>query len=243
MPGLRALSLAVLFALHVAGAAAAPARLRLCVSDQPFGPYTHPDGSGLFQQHALAAARGLDMVIEQYSAPRARCLQDSRQGRADALIGVFSSERLGWLAYPMRDGQPLAEQGLGHVQVIVFRRVGSSVRWDGSRLAGLGDQPLGLRFGFTYGRKLEGLGVTVDDKATSNDQLIAKLVRGRVGAILLTDDGLPEIARLPSGQVEPMPRPYGTLTLYLIVTRDFAQRHDELVQKLWTKLAAAGGAR
>lgn len=240
MPGLRTLVLAGWLALNVVAAVAAPATLRLCVSDRPFGPYTHPDGSGLFQQRVLTAAKGLDVAIAQYAAPRARCLQDSRQGRADALIGVFSPERLAWLAYPMHDGQPQAEQGVGRIQVVMFRRVGTRVEWDGQKLVGLGDQPLGLRFGFAYGDRLEGLGVKLDDHAMSNEQLIAKLVKGRVGAILLTDEALPQIARLPPGQIEALPRLYDTLTLYLIVTRDFEQRHTELVQKLWANLAAAG---
>lgn len=238
MPGLRGLGLAACAALVMAGAGAAPARLRLCVSDQPFAPYTLPDGSGLFQQRALAAARGLDVVIEQYAAPRARCLQDSRQGRADALIGVFSSERLAWLAYPMREGRPVVEQGVGQIRVLVFRRVGSGVQWDGKALTGLGKQPLGLRFGFSYGAKLETLGVPLDDKAVSSEQLIAKLVKGRVAAILLTDEALPQIARLPAGQVEALPRLYDTMALYLIVTRDFQARHGELVRKLWANLGA-----
>lgn len=229
--------------LAVAGAFAAPARLRLCVSDQPFAPYTHPDGSGLLQQRALAAARGTDLAIEQYAAPRARCLQDSRQGKADALIGVFSPERLAWLAYPMRNGQPQAEQSLGRIQVLVFRRVGSSVEWDGQRLVGLGGQPLGLRFGFAYGSRLEALGVPLDDKAMSSEQLIAKLLKGRVGAILLTDEALPQVARLPPGQIEALPRPYDTMALYLIVTHAFERRHGELVQKLWVNLGAAAGTR
>jgi polar amino acid transport system substrate-binding protein len=240
MAGLRTLALAGWLALHVVDAVTAPATLRLCVSDQPFGPYTHPDGSGLFQQRVLAAAKWLDVAIAQYAAPRARCLQDSRQGRADALIGVFSPERLAWLTYPMHDGRPQAEQSVGRIQVVVFRRVGTRVEWDGQKLVGLGDQPLGLRLGFAYGDRLEGLGVKLDDHAMSNEQLIAKLVKGRVGAILLTDEALPQTARLPPGQIEALPRLYDTLTLYLIVTRDFEQRHTELVQKLWANLAAAG---
>ncbi|MFG6490398.1 hypothetical protein ACG04R_27265 [Roseateles sp. BYS78W] len=240
MPQLRVLWWAGLLALQAASVMAAPVKLRLCVSDQPFAPYTNPDGSGLFQQRALAAAKGVDVSIEQYAAPRARCLQDSRQGRADALIGVFSPDRLGWLAYPMRDGQPLAEQGVGSIQVMVFRRVGSPVAWDGAQLTGLGGQPLGLRFGFAYGARQERLGVPLDDRAMSSEQLIAKLVKGRVGAILLTDEALPQVARLPPGQIEALPRLYDTLALYLIVTRDFEQRHAELVHRLWANLAVGG---
>ena len=239
MPRLRGRWLAVCWGGVVAGAMAEPARLRLCVSDQPFAPYTQPDGKGLFQLRALAAAQGLPVLIQQYTAPRARCLQDSRQGRADALIGVFAPERLAWLAYPMHDGQPLAEHSLGRINVVVFRRVGTTVAWDGQRLTGLGDQPLGLRFGFAYGSKLEGLGVKVDDRATSSDQLIAKLVKERVGAALLTDEALPQVAKLPPGLIEPLPRIYDSLLLYLIVTRDFEQQHGELVQKIWANLGAS----
>ena len=134
----------------------------------------------------------------------------------------------------------LAEQGVGSIQVMVFRRVGSPVAWDGSQLTGLGGQPLGLRFGFAYGARQERLGVPLDDRAMSSEQLIAKLVKGRVGAILLTDEALPQVARLPPGQIEALPRLYDTLALYLIVTRDFEQRHAELVHRLWANLAVGG---
>lgn len=237
MPGSRTAVLALVLAMQCGIAAAAPVRVRLCVSDQPPSP-TAPGAGGLYQQRVMAAAHGVDVAIEPYEAPRARCLQDSRQGRADAVIGVFAPDRLEWLAYPMRDGRPMAEQGVGVIRVVVYRRTGSRVEWDGQRLTGLDSQPLGVRYGYFYGTGLEALGVPVDDRAMSSEQLINKLVRGRVGAALFTDEAIGQLSRLPPGQIEALPRLYDTLPVFLIVGREFERRHSALVQRLWSNLAA-----
>lgn len=230
---------AMVACLLAAGVAAAePARLRLCTSDSPFYPYTMPDGSGLFQRRlqALAAEQGL--VLEQRVAPRARCLQYTRTGEADALIGIFTPERLAWLAYPMREGgRPDAERGLGTARFVLYRRVGTAVQWDGQRLTGLGGLPLGVHFGYAYGARLADLQVAVDDRATTAGQLMAKLERGRVGAVLMQQEQAQQLlANAPqqgSGRIEALEPAFGTLTFYVIVTRDFQRRHGDLVERLW----------
>ncbi|WP_077035558.1 ABC transporter substrate-binding protein [Pelomonas sp. KK5] len=221
-------------ALQMALAPAAPLTvLKLCVSGQP----TTPEGIGVFHQRVLAAARPLDLDIEHYAAPRARCLQDTRTGKADALIGVFSPDRQTWLAYPTRNGQLSPDLAVGNIQIRIYRRVGTKVDWDGRNLTGLDGQPLGLKFGSSYGTGLAGLGVPLDERAMTNEQLVAKLIRGRVGAVLLTDEAIQLVSALPSGQIESLPRPYGTMQLYLAVNRDFERTHSDLVQALWASLA------
>jgi len=241
MPVPRAGLLAAVLAMHAACAAAAPVKIRLCLAEQAPAVSAPAGGGGVLPQRLRAATQGLDVAIETYEAPRARCLQDSRQGRADALIGVFAPDRLEWLAYPMRDGQPAAERSIASIRVVVYRRVGSRVDWDGRRLVGMEGQPLGLRFGYFYGAGVESLGVPIDDRAMSSEQLIAKLVKGRVGAALLTDEAAGHVARLPPGQIEALPQIYGSMPLFFIVTREFERRNSVLVKRLWAGLAAAPG--
>lgn len=240
MPVPRAGLLAAVLIMHAVIAAAAPVRIRLCLAEQASAASAPAAGGGL-QQRLGAATQGLGVAIETYEAPRARCLQDSRQGLTDALIGVFAPDRLAWLAYPMREGQPAAERSIASIRVVVYRRVGSRVAWDGRRLTGMDGLPLGLRFGYFYGTGLDALGVPVDDRAMSSEQLIAKLVKGRVGAALLTDEAAGHVARLPPGQIEALPQIYGSMPLFFIVTREFERRHGALVQRLWAGLATAPG--
>lgn len=235
MPAIpAALVLGVLALQPTLGTAAPiPVTLRLCVSGQA----TTPEGVGVFHQRVLAAARDVALNIEHYVAPRARCLQDTRMGTADALIGVFTPERQTWLAYPLRQGQPAAEQGVGSIQVRIYRRAGTRVEWDGTALTGLDEQPLGLKFGSSYGADVAKLGVPLDDRAKTDEQLIAKLLYGRVGAILLTDEAVQDLAKIAPGKIEALARTYSTMPLYLAVSTAFERDHGTLVRQLWTNLA------
>ncbi|HEY1128871.1 MAG TPA: hypothetical protein VGF12_05660 [Roseateles sp.] len=215
-------------------AAAEPVKLRLCTSDVPFYPYSMPDGSGLFQRRLMALAKSLNVEVVAHVAPRARCLQHSRNGEADALIGIFSADRLDWMAYPMRGGAPDAERGLGAVRFVLYRRVGTAYGWDGRKFLGLGTEKLGLQFAYAYGPQLAAQGVAVDDRATSAEQLMAKLERGRVALVLMQEEQAKVlIEHRLAGRIEPLEPPFGTQTFYLIVSRDFQKRHAALVQKLW----------
>ncbi|QPF72457.1 hypothetical protein G8A07_05595 [Roseateles sp. DAIF2] len=231
-----------LLALLVAQAAQAadPVSLRLCTADQPFYPFTMPDGSGQHQFLLRLAARKLPLTLDNYMAPRPRCLQDLRQGRADAAVGVFTRERLGYLAYPGRGEQPDAAQGLGEVRFVAYRRVGSAVSWDGERFANLDGGAVGVLFGFAYGPKLEALKLPIDDRAIGHEQLLQKLVRGRNPVVIMQErQGEQLIAQRYAGQVEALEPLFERFTLYLMVGRPYLARHGELVRAYWRAIEAA----
>ena len=232
MPGLlMVLSLSTVVA---AGLPSTPpsVNLRLCVSGQPLTA----QGVGVFQQRVMDAAANLPLQIDPYVAPRMRCMMETQRGVADALIGVFTPERRDWLVYPMRNGRPNADLSVGSIQVRVYRRVGASVDWDGQSFSGLEGQALGLKYGSSYGAGLAQLGVALDDRAISNEQLITKLLRGRVAAILLTDEAQADVAKIAPGQIEAVPRIYSSMLLYLVFTKDFERRNPAVVQQLWSNL-------
>ena len=235
MRGLLVLGVMLALALVLPSAARAdePLRLRLCTSDVPFAPFTLPDGSGEFQQKVKSAAARAGVSLHQTVAPRARCLQWSRNGDVDALIGVHSTEREAWLAYPMRGGRLDTERSVGRVRFVLVRQVGANVRWDGRRISGLGAQSLGVQRGFDYGLNIASLDVPLDDGATSAAQLMAKLERGRIGLALLPEAQIGPWTRQQPPRVEMLEPPFSTLTLYLILTRDFAGRHPEAASRLW----------
>lgn len=227
----------------LAPAASATPTLRLCTADVPFYPYTMPDGSGYSQQLIRLALRGLPVQLKNHMAPRARCLQDSRSGQADALVGVFSTERLQWLSYPMKGGQPDAGSSLAQLRFRVYRRSGSTADWDGKRFYHLDRGAIGVQFGFSYGLELERLGVPLDDKAPSAEQVLRKLERGRIPlAVLQEEQGQALVQTGFAGKIEVLPQPFMQQTLYLIVTREFQARHPALVTQLWAAIASARGS-
>ena len=93
---LLALSLA---AGLTAGSQAAP--FRLCTLDQPFYPYTLPDGSGQTQVLLRRAAQSIGLAFDNHAAPRRRCLEELRTGQADGAVGAWIAEREAYAAYPL----------------------------------------------------------------------------------------------------------------------------------------------
>ncbi|MBT9457686.1 MAG: hypothetical protein IV097_13800 [Burkholderiaceae bacterium] len=234
--------LAALMMLAAASLQATPI-LRLCTADVPFYPYTMPDGSGYSQQLIRLALRGLPLQLKNHMAPRARCLQDSRSGQADALVGVYASERLAWLSYPMKAGEPDAAASLAQLRFMVYRRSGSTADWDGKRFYHLDHGAIGVQFGFSYGLELERLGVPLDDKAPSAEQVLLKLARGRIPlAVLQEEQGQALVQQAFAGKIEALPQPFMQQNLYLIVTREFQARHPALVTQLWAAIAGARGS-
>lgn len=226
-----------------AAAAAAEVPLRLCTADQAFFPFTMPDGSGQHQQLLRMAARGLPLQLQNYFAPRPRCLQDMRSGRADAALGVYTAERLSYLVYPGKPGlMPDPAQGLGEVRFVAYRRVGSSVSWDGQRFGQLGDGAVGVLFGFAYGPKLAELGVPIDDRAITHGQLLQKLERGRNPVVILQERQVEHlIAQHYAGKIEALSPLFEEFTLYLMVARPFMEQHGELVRRYWRAIEATRG--
>jgi len=205
--------------------------LRLCVSAQPMTAH----GIGVFHQRVLDATANLPLQVESYSAPRMRCLVETQRGVADALIGVFSPDRQEWLVFPMRNSLPNTDQSVGAIQIRIYRRIGSLVDWDGQVFSGLEGQPLGVKYGSSYGVGLTRKGIALDDRSTSTEQLVAKLIHGRVAAILLTDEALAALDAIAPGQIEALPRAYNTMPLYLAFTKDFARRNPFVVQQIWSR--------
>lgn len=213
--------------------------LRLCTSDRPLPPYSLPDGSGTLQRSVEAAARQLGLRLVRQTAPRARCLQDSRSGATDAVIGAFREDRLAWLAYPMLHGRPDPARAMAQMRFVVIRRQGSAANWDGQRFSGLGGQPVGLVRGYVLVRDLAALADGVDEQAGNGEQLLSKLERGRVGLALLQDDQARALlAQAPPGRFELLPHPFEELTLYLMLSHDFERRHPGVSERLWQLVAA-----
>jgi polar amino acid transport system substrate-binding protein len=236
--------LLLLLAALLGPPAAQAVSLRLCTADQPFYPFTMPDGSGRHQFLLRQAVRGLPIELENYMAPRPRCLLDVRSGQADAALGVFNAERQRYLAFPMKGDQVDPRQGLGEVRLIAYRRKGSPVSWDGQRFAHLDGGAIGVLFGFAYGPKLDGLGVPIDDRAITHDQLLQKLARGRNPVIILQEQPIGSyLTPALAARVEALSPAFDQFTLYLMVSRDYQARNRELVQRLWRALEAGRASR
>ncbi|USX27689.1 hypothetical protein NHH73_05125 [Oxalobacteraceae bacterium OTU3CINTB1] len=219
---------------------AAPLDLTVCVFDQPFSPMTFPDGCGQSLELLRRASALQPVAVRQLVAPRSQCMNRLRNGQVNAMLAAFTPERTAYGAYPMKGAQPDPGRGVGELNFSVFRRQGDTVDWDGQRFIGLGRQPVGAQPDLLHMPMLREMDVVIDDSGSSVDQVFAKLAGKRVAAVVTErDEGGELMARKYRGQIEMLPAPFQKTPIYLIVNKDFYQKHQPQVEAYWQAIAQA----
>jgi len=221
----------------VPGAQAAE-RFELCTSDQGFPPYTRPDGKGSLQNLARDAAKDAGITLGNHGAPRARCIEELRSGYSAGGVGAYLASREAFLVYPGEAGQPDRRYRLGATDFVVYRRIGSTVRWDGKRFSSLGGSgAIGAQSGFSHAVRLRQMGVKVDESARSAEQLLAMLDAGRFeAAVVETSQATAALAAQPALKLEALPVRFEETDLYLMVSRQTWLQRRELVEALWASI-------
>lgn len=236
----RLFSLLVFAALPAAQAADAVPVLRFCSLDIDFAPVARVDGTGHYQYLLQLAALKAGIKIERKIAPRRRCLDEIRTGVSDGMIGAYTPERAETAAFPMAGGAPDVTRSFGTVRYYPYRRVASSVGWDGQRFHGLHGN-VGVESAFAFiTERLHALGVPYDDGAKTLEQNMDKLYANRVDIVIgmgLEADRL--VAQRHIGRIERAGAAFDLSPLYLMLSRQFHARHPEAAQRLWQAVQEA----
>ncbi|SMC22001.1 polar amino acid transport system substrate-binding protein [Andreprevotia lacus DSM 23236] len=219
-------------------ASAAVPVLVICTLDQPFLPFTHPDGSGLAQQAIRNAAAGLPVQLKWVTAPRRRCVADLSTNTTQGLVAAYDLQRTAYTAYPMRNGQPDRQRNVAMVRVRFYVRSASPLSWDGNKLGGVADPLVGVQAGFVYANDLLQHGIRADEGAPGLDAQFAKLANGRVDAVAaMENEAAPLIAQRYPGQIRALEPVFEDIPLYLAVSLPFYQQNRALVETIWSRLA------
>lgn len=221
-------------------AQAAPLSLNMCVFDHPFPPMTLPDGSGQAQELLRRASKLQPVTIRNVVKPRFQCMEQLRTGEVDAMLAAFIEDRTAYSAYPMKDSQPDTSRAVGELNFSVSRRQGGTVGWDGKQFIDLGRQPVGTQPGLLHVSRLRQLNAVIDDSASSPEQVFAMLAQNRVAAVVTQQgEGEQLIARKYRGQIEMLPTPFHVTPMYLIVNKNFYQKHRAQIDAYWDAIRQA----
>jgi len=205
-------------------AQAAPAGppLRVCLPDVDLPPlvYKDPRQSGLLNRLLIDAGRAAGLEVRIIRLPSVRCRLALERGDADAMPLPAIPQYLGELEFPLLQGAVDPAARVARLQFVLLRRRGEALDWDGQRL-GEAAMLVGIRRGVTtLSERLQALGATLDDKAASNEQLLGKLVAGRVRLVAMSRPEYLALKASPSGQqVEALEPPLLSTDLYLAVSR------------------------
>lgn len=241
-PVLRLPIILASLAMLAAPCARAAPPLQLCFEDAPQPPWTMPDGRGLNIELLKRVERLTGERFVLSSRPWARCIEETRIGRMDGMIGAADSpERRQFAVPPLQpDGSIDAAKSLYLSQVYLYLRVGSGASWDGRQL----HNPRGLvitQRGYFVADLMRARGQRVIDIVKSSDEALRLLATGSADvAALMTN---PEHGALRAdvpyrSQVTRAPQPFAAFPLHLMFSKISYQRDPARMEAIWTAIAA-----
>jgi len=234
---------ALLFTLALPCSIAAQAyaaTLRLCTMESPVLPYITPEGQGTADLLIRMAAQELDITVIYQTAPLARCRELVRTGSADAFpaapyIPTLAAE----FRYPLQRGEIQTTHAVVSGRTMVFRRVGSSVDWDGTRFIRL-NTPVLTPFGTVLPReKLQALNVPIDANGRTMQANFQKMLAGRADVSVALEAHGAQLLMQPqfAGKIEMLPAPFLDENYYLAISPAYYDSHAQLVEKLWDTIS------
>ncbi|MFL6659471.1 MAG: substrate-binding periplasmic protein [Massilia sp.] len=235
--------LIVLALLTARTAHAAPAAaLQLCYEDIPQAPWTMPDGSGLdlylLKQVEAVTGERLKLVPRPWS----RCIEETRVGLMDGMIGAADSPKRRLFAQPplLADGSADPARAMHLTRVHILLRAGSQASWDGKTLV----NPRGgiiTQRNYFISDLMRERGERVIDSAKSSDEALRLLVGGVADVAAMMEysgqDLLRDDARFRN-QVVVAPQPLTAFPLHLLINRKRYAEDPARIEAIWNAIAS-----
>lgn len=232
---LAALVLACPGSSHAAPTAEQPT-VTLCYERADVRPWRTQAGEGLnFDLLRLVAERaGVTFNFE--SMPFKRCLALLKANAVDGVFAVsFKPDRLELGQYP-GGATPDPSKRMHIDRYILLRRKGSALDWDGKALRNV-DGAIGAQLGYSITDQLRSLNVTVDEGSQRSDELIRKLLAGRLAGAALGGSDARTLLDGPYGpQIEACPIPLVEKPYFLMLSHALVEKQPALAQRIWATI-------
>jgi polar amino acid transport system substrate-binding protein len=212
--------------------------ITLCFERQEVLPWRTLDGHGLDFELLDEAARRIGVTFDYRSMPWKRCLEQVKANELDGLFAAsFSSERLAIGAYPGGRQADTARR-LHTDSYILVRRKGSAIDWDGKQFRHV-DGRVGFQLGYSVGEFLRSKQIPVDEGSQQADELVQKLMAGRLVAAALGGGDAVRLLRGPLvSQLEVLPVPLIEKPYYLVLSHRFVETDPQLAERIWDAIGA-----
>lgn len=216
----------------------AMAPVRVCMPDVYLPPYLNADAArpGILFRLVEDSAHSLGLAISVTTQPVARCREEARKGNIDVTFAPPAPVNLEIFDFPRKLGRLDANRRVVHLQVTVVRRSGTAPSWDGQRFTPSSGLNMSTRRGYALviGR-LKDLGQTVDDGATSAQQVLGKLARGRNDLAFLFKPEFEATQReFAAGSFEVLPEPFFETDFYLAISLEAPPALRDQAEAWWT---------
>jgi polar amino acid transport system substrate-binding protein len=219
--------------LFAAMPAKADQAITLCFERQEVLPWRTLDGHGLDFELLNEAARRIGIRFDYRSMPWKRCLAQVKANEVDGLFAAsFSADRQDIGVYP---GGPQADPArrMHTDSYVLVRRKGSAIDWDGKKFSHV-DGRIGFQLGYSVGEFLRSKQVPVDEGSQQADELVQKMLAGRLVAAALGGGDALRLMRTPYGkQIEVARVPLVEKPYYLMLSHAFVAQQPALAERIW----------
>jgi polar amino acid transport system substrate-binding protein len=179
------------------------------------------------------------MKVELQRMPWKRCLLKLEKGEVDAVVASFTSDRLAYGLYPMKDGQTNPALRIGSTSYALYKRKDAALEWDGKSLKGL-VLAMGAPSGYSIVEELRAMGLTVEESGSTGADL-QKLQMGRLGAVAAVETVADfYLTQSRFGEITKMEPAFAPKHYYLLLSHQFFSQSPALADKVWQ---AIGGIR
>lgn len=211
-----------------------------CIDERPWLPHTNPDPGhpGNMQILIKSVAHDLGSTVQIISLPWRRCLESVRTGKIDAMVGagdVPFTRELG--EFPKIGNIVDSGRSLGMARVMLVKRAGSKVSWNGVHFSGL-SKPVGVAKGTQVMiTSVQNSGGTVDDGGKTDLHNIRKLLEYRVDLMAGYDFDLKKIlAQGYHDRLVMLAMPLVESNYYLAFSKAFYTRNKVFAENFWNRV-------
>ncbi|WUR15205.1 transporter substrate-binding domain-containing protein [[Empedobacter] haloabium] len=208
--------------------------LTLCYERANVRPWRTEAGEGLnFDLLRMVGERERIVFVFQ-SMPFKRCLAQLKANAVDGVFAVsFKPDRLELGAYP-GGATPDASKRMHIDRYILLRRKGGTLDWDGKTLHNV-DGAIGAQLGYSITDQLRSLNVTVDEGSQKSEELVRKLLAGRLAGAAVGGSDARTLLDGPYGrQIEALPVPLVEKPYFLMLSHQLVARQPELASRIWS---------
>ncbi|MFA9218705.1 MAG: substrate-binding periplasmic protein, partial [Sphingomonadaceae bacterium] len=214
-------------------------KVTLCFEQQDVPPWRTKSGTGLNFTLLKMVEQRLQIQFEYQTMPWKRCLAQLKMNAVDGAFAVsYKPDRRELGEYPGGE-QPDASKRMHIDSYVLIRKKGSQVGWDGKGFSNL-DGAVGFQLGYSVGDVLRAQHVEVDEGSQRSDELVQKLLLGRVAAAAV---GGSDAVRLMKGplapQLEQLPLPLIEKPYFLILSHALVAARPQLAQRIWRAIEEA----
>jgi polar amino acid transport system substrate-binding protein len=121
---------------------------------------------------------------------------------------------------------------------VLVRKKGSNLAWDGKVVSGL-EGAIGIQLGYSVGIQLKAMKLEVDDGSQGLQELVAKLIAGRLGGAAIGGSDAKSFAKLApvlAAQIEILPIPLVEKPYYLLLSHQLVAARPDSAQRLWSAI-------